>query len=1028
MFLEEIVLDGFKSYASRTVISGFDAAFNAITGLNGSGKSNILDSICFVLGITRLDQVRVSNLQELVYKHGQAGVSKASVTLVFNNDDAAHSPVGYEGCAKITVTRQVVIGGRNKYLLNGHAVQQSRLVNLFHSVQLNVNNPHFLIMQGRITKVINMKPPEMLSMIEEAAGTRMFQEKKHESQRIIERKEQKVDEINRVLAEEITPTLERLRTERTHYMRWTANQQEIERLTRFTVAYEYVQARLKADESGHEAVKLEQRLRQLRDADEEHASNLGRLANEIERLGREREREADSEVRRLDAAVSKAAKELVKAQADWAHVDESVAAESAQLAKLNASLSDGAATRAAKQLEAAAAEQAAQQADADVGQLTQRQNELQQQHQAVQAGLAVDISSSSAVSLQHRLLEAKKAASEAATEAKSCALRIEHAAKELASKRKQAHSASADYNGLLADCQQAEKLLERLRAQLASIDYDPDAELQRAAQLKQHTIDVTQLRQRVETLESQLAGFECAYSMPDKNFDRRRVRGLIARLVRLRQEETALALEVTAGGRLHNVVVDSEQTAQLLTKHVKRRYTFIPLNKIVGRSIEAGAARHAQQLAGPSSSATVARELLSYEPDLEPAINFVFGSTFVCADKETAKRVAYDKQVRGRSVTLDGDVFEPSGTLTGGSRAHAGSVLLQLEQLHAAHDQLEPAEARLRELQQAVGRREKVASEWQAIKQQEQLKAHELDLLRQRLGQTSHQQLLESLSALERQLEADRARQAELVAADKAARLLADQLEAQITNFTAGRDAQLKQLGEQLAAAKKQVQAASKQLKNKQQLAEQLALELQELDADERAVREQIAASEQPLQALRAQLEERAVQLADKKKEHERHKDKLDAKRRQLQAADEQLGALAAQRESLQAQRTDGEVETKKLEQRLQRQHSEKKQAGKFVEHLEHKYAWIKHEQHRFGTANSEYNFEQHEPQLAQRQLSQLHEEQARLAKQINRKVMSMFEKAEAEYQELMAKKQITELEQAWNDQSGFDRGSLPTY
>ena len=87
MFIQEIILDGFKSYATRTVVSGFDPMFNAITGLNGSGKSNILDSICFVLGISNLQQVRVGNLSELVYKQGQAGVTKATVTIVFNNSD-----------------------------------------------------------------------------------------------------------------------------------------------------------------------------------------------------------------------------------------------------------------------------------------------------------------------------------------------------------------------------------------------------------------------------------------------------------------------------------------------------------------------------------------------------------------------------------------------------------------------------------------------------------------------------------------------------------------------------------------------------------------------------------------------------------------------------------------------------------------------------------------------------------------------------------------------------------------------------
>ncbi|KAG0478454.1 hypothetical protein HPP92_013173 [Vanilla planifolia] len=180
---------GFKSYATRTVVSGFDPFFNAITGLNGSGKSNILDSICFVLGITNLQQVRAANLQELVYKQGQAGITKATVSVVFDNSDRSRSPIGYEGCPEITVTRQIVVGGRNKYLINGHLAQPSRVQNLFHSVQLNVNNPHFLIMQGRITKESALKT--------------------------LEKKQAKLDEMDKLLDQEILPSLGKLRKEMT---------------------------------------------------------------------------------------------------------------------------------------------------------------------------------------------------------------------------------------------------------------------------------------------------------------------------------------------------------------------------------------------------------------------------------------------------------------------------------------------------------------------------------------------------------------------------------------------------------------------------------------------------------------------------------------------------------------------------------------------------------------------------------------------------------------------------------------------
>ena len=96
MRILEIILDGFKSYSKRTVLDSFDPQFNAITGLNGSGKSNVLDAVCFVFGITTLSNVRVTNLQELIYKQGKSGVTKATVSILFDNSDRRSSPIGLE--------------------------------------------------------------------------------------------------------------------------------------------------------------------------------------------------------------------------------------------------------------------------------------------------------------------------------------------------------------------------------------------------------------------------------------------------------------------------------------------------------------------------------------------------------------------------------------------------------------------------------------------------------------------------------------------------------------------------------------------------------------------------------------------------------------------------------------------------------------------------------------------------------------------------------------------------------------------
>jgi structural maintenance of chromosome 2 len=141
--------------------------------------------------------LRAGSLADLIYKKGQAGIEKASVTIIFNNSDTPNSPIGYQDQDKITITRQIVIGGgsKNKYLINGVTVTQQKVHDLFQSVSLNVNHPHFLIMQGKITKVLNMKAPEILSMIEEAAGTRMFEDRKERALKTMDKKEGKVNEI-----------------------------------------------------------------------------------------------------------------------------------------------------------------------------------------------------------------------------------------------------------------------------------------------------------------------------------------------------------------------------------------------------------------------------------------------------------------------------------------------------------------------------------------------------------------------------------------------------------------------------------------------------------------------------------------------------------------------------------------------------------------------------------------------------------------------------------------------------------------
>lgn len=314
-----------KAQPLTLFLNRFDPHFNAITGLNGSGKSNILDAICFVLGITNLSQVRAGNLSELVYKQGQAGVNKATVTIVFNNEDEKNSPVGYEQCHEVTVTRQVLIGGKSKYMINGRNAPANQVQNLFHSVQLNVNNPHFLIMQGRITKVLNMKPNEILGMIEEAAGTRMYETKRVTALKTIDKKQLKLDELNRVLSEDITPTLNRLRDERENYLRWSKIDADIQRDERFVIAYEFTKAQKTLDVSSEGSAGIEEKIAAFEKKAQEIKAQIHEKEKEIEERVSEMKGELDDQYSEAKKVESELSKKLVKVTSNWKNTQTLVA-------------------------------------------------------------------------------------------------------------------------------------------------------------------------------------------------------------------------------------------------------------------------------------------------------------------------------------------------------------------------------------------------------------------------------------------------------------------------------------------------------------------------------------------------------------------------------------------------------------------------------------------------------------------------------------------------------------------------------
>jgi structural maintenance of chromosome 2 len=196
------------------------------------------------------------------------------VTINFDNTNKNQCPIGYENCKEISVARQIVVGGKGKYLINGKNSQYKQIQDLFCSVQLNVNNPNFLIMQGRITKVLNMKPPEILSMIEEAAGTSMYESKREKSMGLMQKKDAKLEELNSLIRDEIQPKLDKLRKDQQQYIEYQKICRDVDYLTRIHISFKYLQC-CKAVEN------CEANIQKITDEIEKHKETIVQNTKEI---------------------------------------------------------------------------------------------------------------------------------------------------------------------------------------------------------------------------------------------------------------------------------------------------------------------------------------------------------------------------------------------------------------------------------------------------------------------------------------------------------------------------------------------------------------------------------------------------------------------------------------------------------------------------------------------------------------------------------------------------------------------------
>jgi structural maintenance of chromosome 2 len=675
----------------------------------------------------------------LIYKRGQAGVTKASVTIVFDNRDKKKSPIGFEEYGQISVTRQIVLGGTSKYLINGHRAQQQTVQNLFQSVQLNINNPNFLIMQGRITKVLNMKPVEILAMIEEAAGTRMFEDRRDRAFKTMAKKEMKVQEITELLKDEIEPKLEKLRTEKRAFLDFQQTQSDLERLTRLVVAHDYLKNKEKLKQSASDLDSKKRKAVDLEDSAKRLKSEIAHLEDDVKKVkaAREKELRKGGKFQALEEEVKAHSEELVRLETVLDLKNASMTEEVERRKGVQKSVNE---LEAQVQQKSKIYEKLQAQYDTAKADMDKQTAEVEQKEellQTLQTGVASREGQENGY--QGQLQDARNRASAAATEQEQAKLKISHMEKRIKEDEPRAKKAKEQNSSLLKDLEGLRAQAKKLESELGKLGFDPGKEDSMYQQESSIQKQIRNLREKADTMKRKVANIDFSYSDPSPDFDRSKVKGLVAQLFALDKEKSqaGTALEICAGGRLYNVVVDSAEigTQLLQSGKLRKRVTIIPLNKISAFRASAEKIGAAQKLA--PGKVDLALSLIGYDDEVSAAMEYVFGSTLICEDAETAKCVTFDPAVRMKSVTLEGDVYDPSGSLSGGSSPNSSGVLVTLQKLNEISKEMTLRETELNELQASMAKEKKKLDAARKTKQELDLKSHEIKLTEEQIGGNS---------------------------------------------------------------------------------------------------------------------------------------------------------------------------------------------------------------------------------------------------------------------------------------------------
>ena len=667
-------MQGFKSFPDKTVLE-FNKGITAVVGPNGSGKSNISDAVRWVLGEQSTKTLRGSKMEDVIFSGTDVRKAKgfAEVTLRLDNTDRSLNKDSDE----VSVTRRYYRSGDSEYLVNGESARLRDVNELFMDTGLG-RDGYSIVGQGKIADMVSPKASERRDMLEEAAGISHFRYRRGDAIKRLAQAEENLVRLRDILSE-LESRVGPLKAQSEKAQKFIVLAGERKNLE-IGIWLNTI------DKTGEKMRDQEHKIEIAEESHKEAQDELSKIGEMIDKAA-DGTRDINIKLEEIRNSASGFEEKLSDIDSQIKVAENSILHNNETIERINR---DKAAENETEQnIDAAvsAARECIQKAEEQIADATRQMDELSKQEETYRLNSSEFSDRAAALSgeisaLSVRLADCRVTAETANSSIEEIRSRISAIDESMGTRKD-------DYDALLKRKADAEASLKEIQDEIVSVKNAIDGYTLRfenrgkkadsvklAIDEKQRELHKGQDRVRLlEDLEKNMEGYFGAVKAVMKESGRGALRGIygpVSQLITVKDKYSA-AIETALGAAVQNIVVDNETDAKramgFLKEHRAGRATFLPITAIKGRVLSE------QGLDDQYGFVSIASELVSYDNKYSEIIRWLLGRTAVAEDIDSAIAIAKKYSYRFRIVTLDGQVINAGGSMTGGSRVQNAGIL-----------------------------------------------------------------------------------------------------------------------------------------------------------------------------------------------------------------------------------------------------------------------------------------------------------------------------------------------------------------